>query len=133
MSGQPLEVRVAVAIVRRGARWLVARRRDDAHLGGLWEFPGGKCEPGEAPEQTALRELHEECGVTARVDRALPELRCDYPERTVHLTPVICRWISGEPKPLDSQECRWATLAELRRLDMPAANAEIIREMALYA
>jgi mutator protein MutT len=126
-------VAVAVALVHRRTRWLVARRHPDAHLGGLWEFPGGKCELNETPIEAALRELREECGVEAHPERTLPPLRCVYAESIVHLTPVICRWSRGTATPLHSQECRWVSLAELRRLDMPAANAEIIRELALHA
>ena len=123
---RPPAVRVALAIVRRDSRWLVARRRDDVHLGGLWEFPGGKCEPGETAEQAAVRELLEECDVVAEVERCLPELRHDYEDRTVTLTPVLCRWLEREARPLGSVECRWVTLDELEAFDMLAANAVVL-------
>jgi len=124
---------VAIALVHRDGRWLVARRHDDAHLGGLWEFPGGKREPDETPEEAAVRELMEECGVQAVAEMTLPPLRHEYPERVVDITPVICRWQAGEAHTIGNAECRWATLAELRRLEMPAANAFILRELAMYA
>ncbi|HMQ15818.1 MAG TPA: (deoxy)nucleoside triphosphate pyrophosphohydrolase [Phycisphaerae bacterium] len=124
------ELRVAVALVRRDGRWLVARRRAGAHLGGLWEFPGGKCETDETVESAALRELSEECAVAAEPQRTLRPLRYEYPERIVHLHAVVCRWLSGEPRPLGCDECRWVTTAELAALDMPVANAEILSELA---
>jgi len=124
---------VALALVYRRSRWLVAKRSDDCHLGGLWEFPGGKCEPGETPIQAALRELREECGIEAEARKVMPAFECEYEDRRVSITPVVCEWKSGEARPIASDECRWATLAELRRLDMPAVNAEILRELALVA
>ncbi|MCZ2398663.1 MAG: 8-oxo-dGTP diphosphatase MutT [Phycisphaerae bacterium] len=124
------ELRVAVALVRRDGRWLVARRRAGAHLGGLWEFPGGKCEANETVESAALRELAEECAVTAEAQRTLRPLRYEYPERIVHLHAVVCRWLSGEPRPLECDECRWVATAELAALDMPVANAALLDELA---
>lgn len=124
---------VALALVHRDGRWLVARRLPNAHLGGLWEFPGGKSEANESPETTALRELMEECQVRAVAHRRLAPFIVEYAERTVELNPVICEWCSGEAISIESEECRWVTLAELRRLEMPAVNAEIVRELELHA
>ncbi len=121
---------VAVAVVHKNGRWLVAKRPPDVHLGGKWEFPGGKKEAGESSEQTALRELEEECGVRATIDRKLDPLRCDYGDRIVHLTPVICRWQSGRPQPLACSEVAWVSLEQLAQLDMPALNASIIQALA---
>jgi 8-oxo-dGTP diphosphatase len=132
-SPEKPHLRVAVALVRRGSRYLVARRHDHAHLGGLWEFPGGKCEPGEGEAHAALRELREECGVEAIEERELPAFEVDYGDRHVRLTPIICRWTAGQGEPLHSQECRWVSLAEMRRLDMPEVNAAIIRELQTFA
>lgn len=119
--------RVALAILRRNGLWLVARRHDHVHLGGMWEFPGGKCESNESPSDAAIRELREECGVEATADRELDAVPCDYGDRTVILIPVLCRWRAGEPTPLASQECRWVRRDEFRALEMPTVNSEILR------
>jgi 8-oxo-dGTP diphosphatase len=122
-------IQVAVALVYRDTRWLVARRRPDAHLGGLWEFPGGKCEPNEQAATTAVRELQEECGLHAVAERTLEPIFHEYPDRSVNITPVVCRWQAGEPRPLGSETTRWVPFAELRRLRMPPVNADIIRQL----
>jgi mutator protein MutT len=123
---------IALALVHRAQRWLVARRHADAHLGGLWEFPGGKCMPGESPVVAALRELAEECAVRANPIAVLAPVTHAYADRIVRLTPVICRWESGEPQPLASAACRWVSATELRELDMPEATAPIIAALEAH-
>ncbi|MFQ5807242.1 MAG: (deoxy)nucleoside triphosphate pyrophosphohydrolase [Phycisphaerae bacterium] len=122
-------VEVSVALVYRDARWLVARRHADAHLGGMWEFPGGKRERGEPATAAALRELQEECGVHAIAERTLEPILYEYPDRRVSIAPVVCRWQAGEARPLGNETCRWVALAELRQLEMPPVNADIIRRL----
>lgn len=132
LSAMTPQIEVAIALVHREDRWLVAKRRPDAHLGGLWEFPGGKREAAETPAETALRELHEECAVKAEFEAALPALRHDYGDRIVTLTPIVCRWRAGEPTPHGCEACLWATLEEVSALPMPAMNAEIIDSLTRH-
>ena len=121
--------RIAIALVQRGERWLVAQRRATAHMGGLWEFPGGKIEQQETPTQAALRELREECVVEAlAVAEYSPQFH-GYADRDVTLYPVLCVWQSGETESLDNAACRWVTMAELERLEMPPANAAVVAAM----
>jgi len=122
---------IALALVCRDERWLVARRRPHMHLGRLWEFPGGKVQAGETSVDAALRELREECDMLADPLRTLATVTYEYPDRIVQLTPVVCRWRTGEARALASTECRWVTAAELAELEMPAANAEIVRMLVL--
>lgn len=118
---------VAVALVYRNGKWLVARRPRNTHLGGYWEFPGGKRHVTEPPAAAALRELREECDVVAIAQRELPMLVCDYDDRIVELTPVLCRWEAGEGRPLGCDECRWASRRQIAELRMPPVNAELLR------
>lgn len=124
---------VALAAVERDGRWLVARRRPGAHLGGLWELPGGKMLPGESPKSAAVRELEEECGVGAVAQTTLEPLECEYEDRIVRLHVVLCRWVAGEPRPIENDGCKWVTLGQMRRLEMPQINQVIIRELELWA
>ncbi|MBK8915731.1 MAG: (deoxy)nucleoside triphosphate pyrophosphohydrolase [Phycisphaerales bacterium] len=119
---------VAIALVECDGRWLVARRHDHVHLGGMWEFPGGKLHDGETHSEAALRELLEECGVTAVANAVLETIPVEYPDRRVLLTPVLCAWKSGEARPLASAACRWVTDSELDALEMPAINARVMAE-----
>lgn len=123
-------VSVSVAVVRRDRRWLVAKRPAGVHLGGLWEFPGGKQNPRESATEAALRELFEECGVRATAVRVAPSFQWRYADRTVELTPVICEWVAEEATPHASDECHWVTLDALRALDMPPASQRIIDWLA---
>ncbi|MFH1746004.1 MAG: (deoxy)nucleoside triphosphate pyrophosphohydrolase [Planctomycetota bacterium] len=117
---------IAIAIVRRQRQYLVTRRSPDSHLGGLWEFPGGKCLPDEPATQAALRELREECAVTATTEHCLPTIQHDYGDRIVNITPVICRWQAGSGQALAADLCQWVSLDELRALPMPTANQRIL-------
>lgn len=113
--------------------WLVARRYDAAHLGGLWEFPGGKRRPDEPPADAAVRELLEETGVRAVPLRVLDTVVCEYEDRVVRLTPVLCRWVAGAPRPLGNAQTRWVATPELTALAMPAANRGLIQALLRLA
>lgn len=118
--------RIAIALVRNHERWLVTLRSTTSHLGGLWEFPGGKIEPGETPEQAAIRELREECCLTAEAAGSLPEHTHEYDDRLVTIYPILCTLLSDEVCSTCDTERRWVTTAELAKLKMPAANEAVI-------
>ena len=117
---------VAAAVVERDGRVLVTRRHASAHLGGLWEFPGGKRHAGETLDACMKRELLEELGVDAEVEEELLVTSFDYPEKRVELHFLRCRLL-GEPLPQLGQEMRWVTKEELRRLELPPADEELVR------
>jgi mutator protein MutT len=123
------EIEVAIALVWRGERVLVTKRLEGAHLGGLWEFPGGKLRLEESPDAAAVREVLEETGVLARARGCRAPIDWRYPERTVRLHPVDCDWVKGEGATRGVAALRWATLTELRELEFPAANATLIAEL----
>jgi 8-oxo-dGTP diphosphatase len=118
-------IEVAVALVERNGRWLLARRGVDTHLPDVWEFPGGKREPGESLEECLRRELREELGVDSEVGPLRAVVHHAYPDRTVLLHFYDCR-IAGEPVVAPPSELRFASLDEMRALPMPEANGAVL-------
>lgn len=117
---------VAAGLVFRNGKLLITRRYDDAHQGGLWEFPGGKREPDETYEQCLARELREELGTVVEVGQLVDALTHAYPDKVVHLRFYACRWIKHEPEPLGCAEVAWVLPAELNLYQFPAADARLL-------
>ncbi len=118
---------IAIVLLWRDNEILATKRRADAdHLPNLWEFPGGKCAPGEAPEATAMREAREELGVEIEITGIRALLEFDYPARRVTLHPFDARIIEGEAQPLQAAALRWLKIDELRDADFPPANAPLL-------
>jgi mutator protein MutT len=129
MSGIARPIIVTAAVVERDGRLLVTRRIDGTHLAGHWEFPGGKCEPGESPEACLRRELREELGVAAVVGQEVYRTLYAYADRCLDLRFFACE-IDGDPLPLIGQNIRWAARAELRELQFPPADKELVERLA---
>jgi mutator protein MutT len=121
---------VTAAVVLRDGRYLVTRRLRGTHLEGLWEFPGGKCEPGESQPDCLRRELREEIGCAATIGEKMLEVSHAYAERTVVLHFFRCE-LAGEPQPLLGQEIRWVAPADLASLAFPPADDELIRRLSV--
>jgi mutator protein MutT len=119
-------IEVAAGLVFRDGRLLIAQRHHGSHLGGLWEFPGGKREPGETFEQCLVRELQEELAIDVQVGELVESLTHDYPERSVHLKFYQCRWQANEPQALGCPAFKWITLPELDHHAFPAADARLL-------
>ncbi|MBH8552430.1 8-oxo-dGTP diphosphatase MutT [Nostocaceae cyanobacterium CENA357] len=105
---------------------LIDRRRLEGAMGGLWEFPGGKIEPGETVEECIKREIYEELGIGIEVKDHLITIDHAYTHLRVTLTVHHCRLISGTPQPLECDEIRWVNLDDLEQFVFPQANAQII-------
>ena len=127
----PFSIEVAAGLIRdeRG-RYLVTQRRRGSHLAGLWEFPGGKLEPGEAPAAALRRELTEELSATFTVGDLVETVRWEYPERVVVLHFYDCRLEAGPLVPTENQAMTWVRPDELRDYDFPPADQELIRRLA---
>src|SRR5215471_13866951 len=117
---------VAAALVFREGKLLITQRHAEAHLGGLWEFPGGKREPNETFEGCLVRELREELGIEVVVGELVESLTHEYPEKTVHLRFFRCRWKENEPQPLGCCAFRWVTTFEMDDYTFPAADARLL-------
>jgi mutator protein MutT len=122
-------VDVAIAIVLRGSKLLIAHRKPGGPLGGYWEFPGGKCETGETLEQCLSRELWEELAIRAKPVMSFPPINYNYPHQEVCLHPYVCLHEAGEPQPLTCQSVRWVEPVQLRQYRFPEANTKLIEQI----
>jgi mutator protein MutT len=126
----PDVIEVVAALIQDGeGRYLITRRRGGSHLAGMWEFPGGKREPGEALEDAMRRELTEELSASFGVGEKVETVRWEYPERTVVIHFYRCRLESGTIEPLESQAMDWVAPERLRELDFPPADRELIARL----
>ena len=116
---------VTAAVIERDGAYFVTRRHRGVHLEGFWEFPGGKCDPGESLEECLRRELREELGVEADIGREIFTVAHDYPDRTVELHFLACT-LRGTPSALLGQEMQWVRREDLRSLQFPPADDELI-------
>ena len=119
---------VAVALVDVDGHVLVSERPAGKQLAGLWEFPGGKVEPGERPEQTLIRELAEELGIRVEEPCLAPLTFAShaYPDFHLLMPLYVCRRWTGTPRPMEGQALRWVRPKALRDLAMPPADAPLI-------
>jgi mutator protein MutT len=116
---------VTAAVIERDGQVLVTRRPRGVHLEGLWEFPGGKCDPGEPLDRCLARELREELDVDARVGLEVFTTSHAYEDRRVELHFFACELV-GDPRPLLGQDMQWVARTELASLQFPPADAELI-------
>ena len=119
---------VAGLIIDCEQRILACRRADDRHLGGKWEFPGGKLESDESPNQALVRELQEELGITVKPGRMMTPVVHDYGRGPIQLIPIVCSISFGEPQAIEHSEIRWCHVDELSQLDLAAADLPILAE-----
>ncbi len=127
------EIHVAVGVIFRAGKVLIARRPDHLHQGGLLEFPGGKVESGETVQQALVREILEETGLRIAPDSLEPviEVRHDYGDKRVFLDVWETSSAEGDPEGLEGQAIRWLDPGQLSDADFPAANRPIIRALRL--
>lgn len=119
---------VAGLILDEAGRLLACRRPEGKHLGGKWEFPGGKLEEGEDAAAALVRELEEELGIVVIAGELLTPVVWDYGKGPICLHPIVCRIAAGEPHPHEHSEIRWCGREDLGGLDWAAADVPILEE-----
>ena len=125
----PKAVEVVAALIWRGDRFLACQRPAHKARGLLWEFVGGKVEPGETKEEALIRECREELGVTVRVGEVFTELTHVYPDLTVHLTLFHAAIPEGEPRKLEHNDLRWITVGEMDVYPFCPADETILQKL----
>ncbi len=125
------EVSVACAVIWRNGQVLLAKRHANAHQGGLWEFPGGKLEPGEPADVCLARELSEELGIVPETVSPICQIPWTYADKTVRLWVFEVTQFAGEAVGREGQPVRWVSPNQLELLEFPAANRAIVRAVGL--
>ena len=132
--GMPFKasIEVAAALIFDSDRLLIAQRPLGVHLEGLWEFPGGKREPGETYEACLLREIREELGCEVWVGSVLHESEHAYPEKGVRIRFFHCQLVSGIPEPLECTALRWVSTDSLGQFQFPEADQALIEQLKMH-
>lgn len=127
-NNKPIVLVAACALIDTDSRILIAQRPEGKSLAGMWEFPGGKVEEGETPEQALIRELNEELGIETKETCLAPLTFASYSYEKFHLLmPLyICRRFWGVPQPKEGQALKWVKSRNLRDYDMPPADEPLI-------
>jgi mutator protein MutT len=120
---------VSAGLVFRDSLLLITQRQPEDHLGGLWEFPGGKRDPGESAEACLKRELREELGIEVEVGELLETITHEYPCKTVRLKFFLCRWLRCEPRALACHDFAWVTRDQLSAYAFPDADAQLLQRL----
>ena len=121
---------IGVAVIwNQTGQILIDRRKVGGTMGGLWEFPGGKIEPGETVAECIVREIREELAIEITVGEQLILIEHTYPTFHLKLTVHHCQHISGVPQPIESEEIRWVNIGDLNNYQFPAANVAIINAL----
>ena len=121
---------VVAALIWDGGRFMICQRPPHKARGLLWEFVGGKVEPGETPQQALIRECREELAVTVSVGPVFCQVTHAYPDLTVHLTLFRAAIQEGVPQRLEHQDIRWITPDEIPQYAFCPADQEILRQIA---
>lgn len=120
---------VVAALIWRGDRFMICQRPAHKTRGLLWEFVGGKVEPGETKEQALIRECQEEIAVTLSVENVFMEVLHKYPDMTVHLTLFNATIAQGEPVMIEHNDIKWITPSEIPQYDFCPADEEILAKI----
>lgn len=126
---QNMHIDVTAAVIVRDGLILLSLRRDDAHMGGLWEFPGGKREDGETLEACLQRELREELDILVETGECIDVIEHSYEDRNVKLFFITCKITGGSPQAIGCADFKWVRPADLAGYDFPEADEEFVKHL----
>lgn len=117
---------VIAAIIEKNGKWLIARRKPEKKMGGLWEFPGGKLEPNETPEQCLMRELREELNIETSIGKMLTEAHFRFQNNAYHIIAYEATHLQGDITLIDHDDLAWVNPSELQHYALTPADADIV-------
>jgi mutator protein MutT len=120
---------VTAAVIRRNGEYLIARRREGGDLSGKWEFPGGKCEPGEGDAAALARELREELAIEAAIGAFVAGTRFEHAGKPFELRAYEAEWTGGQMELREHQEIRWVVPADFGLYDFAPSDQVIVRAL----
>jgi mutator protein MutT len=126
---KPRPLRVLAAVLEENGRWLIAKRKKGDRFAGLWEFPGGKLEPGETPQECLARELFEELGIGVRVGRYLGSVRYSSPGFAIELMVYRVSHRDGSICLQDHEEARWVSRSEIGLYDLTEPDKLLLQKL----
>jgi 8-oxo-dGTP diphosphatase len=126
---QPPPLRVLAAVLEKNGRWLIAKRKKGDRFAGLWEFPGGKLEQGETPEECLARELYEELGIRARVGRSLGSVYYSSPGFAIELIAYRVSHPAGSFRLQDHEEVRWVSPSEVGQFALTEPDKLLLEKL----
>lgn len=124
-------IEVTAAIIRNQDQFLICQRPEGKSCAFLWEFPGGKIEPGESGEECIIRECREELGVTIRVLKKVTDVVYDYPDRSVHLHFYLAEIAEGTLTRKEHKALAWISPEDIPRYSFCPADAEMLRQTGI--
>ena len=122
-------IEAVAAVIEQDGKFLITKRLESSPMRHCWEFPGGKIEKGETIEACAIRECREEIDVLIEPIRRLRDVWYDYPHGKVFLHFVLCKIVSGEPRPVECREARWIEPHQFTDFEFPPADTGVIEEL----
>ncbi len=120
---------VTAAIIQHNDHILIAQRKENVDQALKWEFPGGKLEPGESPEQCLVREIQEELGLSIEVMKIFDVISHNYGDRHIILLCYLCRLIAGAAQALDCRDFKWVLAGELHLYDFAEADKPVVSKL----
>ena len=122
---------VVAGIIKHNGKYLITKRFKKSHLGGMWEFPGGKIMTGESDQTALKREFKEEVGIDCNVGDLVYETTYHYPDISINIKFYDCELLSGTPKPIECAEVKWIRRSELSQYEFPPSDIKLIEMLSI--